>query len=164
MGKHDSSSRKGKHNSKRRGRKSTTSTIGTNGHESRLLKEKSVSDVNSLLSNVRKLAEKEDDAGESGDKRSWRASTGRSTRASSMASESEDRILKLETLKKQGGRVKSWHTRYFVLRQTGIFYYRDEVAFRANTPLGRIMFCDMITLSDNNKVAEKLFNARDSAN
>ncbi|CAL8279032.1 unnamed protein product [Merluccius merluccius] len=39
-------------------------------------------------------------------------------------------------LKKQGGFVKTWHTRWFVLRRDQLYYYKDE---EENKALGTIL-------------------------
>merc|ERR1711971_494553 len=83
-------------------------------------------------------------------------STGQSSFRGSLSSE-DDHVLKVEVLKKQGGRIKSWHSRYFVLRRTGVFYYTNEDAYNSKeAPLGRILFCDMISLTGKDSVAEVL--------
>lgn len=68
-----------------------------------------------------------------------------------------DRVIKSELLHKQGGKVKSWHKRLFVLREHGLYYYRDSESFQVgDEPLGRVSFMDMYSLSGNQKVAEEL--------
>jgi len=89
----------------------------------------------------------------------WSAARSRNrTRGGSMSSLEEDSVIKCELLNKQGGRVKSWHNRFFVLRKSGgVAYYRDEEAYRNNEdPLGRILFHDMFDMSGNGMVSEIL--------
>jgi len=79
-------------------------------------------------------------------------------RSASMTTE-EDSVLRSENLSKQGGRVKSWHRRFFILHRTGgLKYYRDEEAYELNPgdPLGRILYTDMMDFQEMNTVAQSM--------
>lgn len=125
-------------------------------------KRKPTMDVGKLLDSFRKFAEQEKREDKRKSRAGTLASTGTSTsgrsamRSGSLASD-EDSILKRGMLKKQGGRVKSWHSRLFLLRRSGLYYFKDEDSYdRMDPPLGRILFCDMVSLTGNNLVAESL--------
>jgi hypothetical protein len=47
------------------------------------------------------------------------------------------RVVRCGWLKKQGGFVKTWHTRWFVLRREQLCYYKDEEENKALVSLRR---------------------------
>jgi len=117
------------------------------------LRERPAQDVNKMLADVRKMVGLERKRERLAKKNSFAT---RSLRGLSFDSaQTEDRtVIRKETLKKQGGRVKSWHTRVFCLRRTGIYYYRDESEFIEGNALGRILFGEMITIGGHDTPAQ----------
>ncbi|GBG33013.1 Pleckstrin-likey-like domain family B member 1 [Hondaea fermentalgiana] len=115
---------------------------------------------------VRKLAAEEERTRKSQIRRDTAGSSisamsiiGGRRRGESLATELDDKNFLLQgLLSKQGGRVKSWHRRYFVLhRSRGLRYYRDEDAFRNNEEAyGSVSYTEMMTFDDKNKVAQGL--------
>eukprot|EP00924_Labyrinthula_sp_SR-Ha-C_P009270 maker-scaffold_2-snap-gene-18.8-mRNA-1 protein AED:0.02 eAED:0.02 QI:82/1/1/1/1/1/4/35/314 len=63
----------------------------------------------------------------------------------------EGKILKVGTLQKVGGRIKTLKTRFFVLKQTILFYFESKEAYEAKLPpKGWVFLRDMLPKKDNN--------------
>jgi len=57
----------------------------------------------------------------------------------------DGRIVKLGMLQKQGGQIKTWRSRFFVLRSKALFYFKNEEAFaNGESPRGVMLLKDMI--------------------
>uniref|UniRef100_A0A4W3HXW8 Rho GTPase-activating protein 24 n=1 Tax=Callorhinchus milii TaxID=7868 RepID=A0A4W3HXW8_CALMI len=67
---------------------------------------------------------------------------------SSQSVRTRQNVIKCGWLRKQGGFVKTWHTRWFVLKGDQLHYYKDE---DENRPLGTIFL-------PGNKVTEHSYN------
>lgn len=68
----------------------------------------------------------------------------------------EGNIIKLGYLQKQGGQVKSWKNRFFVLRSKALFYFKTQSDFvNGRPPRGYLLLKDMMP-GNKNFICEKI--------
>jgi hypothetical protein len=62
---------------------------------------------------------------------------------------------KVGVLTKQGGIIKTWHERCFVLREQGLYYFQSRAEYhREAPPFGQILFDDVVCPMRDNPVSE----------
>lgn len=62
---------------------------------------------------------------------------------------------KVGILTKQGGIIKTWHQRCFVLREQGLYYFQSKAEYhREAPPFGQILFEDVVCPMRDNPVSE----------
>ena len=68
----------------------------------------------------------------------------------------DGKVLGLGFLEKQGGKIKSWHKRLFLLREHGLYYFGERRNYvKGEPPRGYFMFKDVIPTKDR-KVCQQL--------
>lgn len=68
----------------------------------------------------------------------------------------DGKLLQIGYLEKQGGKIKSWHRRLFLLREHGLYYFGERKNYvKGEPPRGYFMFKDVIPTKDLN-VCQKL--------
>ena len=68
----------------------------------------------------------------------------------------DGKVYRIGYLEKQGGKIKSWHKRLFLLRDHGLYYFGERKNYvKGEPPRGYFMFKDIIPTKDL-KVCQKL--------